>query len=72
MRLLNVHTFKLHEFIGKNIPPYAILSHRWEEEEVTFQALQAGDGPGLKGWHKVEGCCKQALEDKFDYVVSIG
>ncbi|KAE9365098.1 HET-domain-containing protein [Stipitochalara longipes BDJ] len=68
MRLLNVHTFKLHEFIGKDIPPYAILSHRWEAEEVTYQALRAGDGPRMKGWSKIDGCRKQAREDGFDYV----
>ena len=71
MRLLNVHTFKLHEFIGNDIPPYAILSHRWEDEEVTFQALQAGDGPEMKGWKKIEGCCRQAVADHFVYVVSL-
>jgi hypothetical protein len=71
MRLLNVHTFKLHEFIGNDIPPYAILSHRWEDEEVTFQALQAGHGPGMKGWKKIEGCCRQAVADHFVYVVSL-
>ena len=70
MRLLNVRTYKLHEFIGNDIPRYAILSHRWESEEVTFQALQAGEGPGMKGWYKIEGCCRQAIEEGFDYAVS--
>jgi hypothetical protein len=40
MRLLNTHTIKLHEFIGQSIPKYAILSHRWEEEELTFQDIE--------------------------------
>jgi hypothetical protein len=40
MRLLNSTTIKLHEFIGSQIPPYAILSHTWDEEEVSFQDLQ--------------------------------
>ena len=42
MYLLDTSTLKLHYFIGKkNIPPYAILSHRWEEEEeVSFKDLR--------------------------------
>lgn len=42
MRLLNTTSLTLHEFFGNSIPSYAILSHRWEDEEVTFQDLQAG------------------------------
>jgi hypothetical protein len=38
MRLLNTTTLQLHEFFGK-VPGYAILSHSWEKEEVTFQDL---------------------------------
>lgn len=29
MYLVNVETYKLEEFIGDTIPPYAILSHTW-------------------------------------------
>jgi hypothetical protein len=70
MRLLNVNTFKLHEFIGGTVPHYAILSHRWEEGEVTFQDLQCGRGPQMIGWSTIEGCCKQARKDDFEFVVS--
>jgi hypothetical protein len=28
------------EMLGSKMPPYAILSHTWEGEEVTFQQLQ--------------------------------
>jgi hypothetical protein len=27
------------DFRGKRIPPYAILSHRWGDTEVLFEAL---------------------------------
>ncbi|KAI3334307.1 heterokaryon incompatibility protein-domain-containing protein [Ustulina deusta] len=40
MCLLNVETHQLEEFLRDRIPPYAILSHAWGEEEVTFQDLQ--------------------------------
>ncbi|KAK4889224.1 hypothetical protein LTR27_011982 [Elasticomyces elasticus] len=35
MRLLNTTTLELHEFA--NPPVYAILSHRWSDEEVTYE-----------------------------------
>jgi hypothetical protein len=42
MRLLNTttNTIKLEDFTGKDKPTYAILSHTWEDEEVTFQDLK--------------------------------
>ena len=36
MRLINIETLDLEEFIGEP-PPYAILSHTWGQEEVSFQ-----------------------------------
>ncbi|KAK5698752.1 hypothetical protein LTR97_006400 [Elasticomyces elasticus] len=35
MRLLDTHTLELHEFTQP--PAYAILSHRWSNEEVTYE-----------------------------------
>lgn len=39
MRLIDVETLELKEFVDDNIPPYAILSHTWGQEEVSFQDL---------------------------------
>lgn len=40
MRLLNVESLKLESYHhAETTPPYAILSHVWEEEEVTFQDI---------------------------------
>ncbi|KAI0202579.1 heterokaryon incompatibility protein-domain-containing protein [Astrocystis sublimbata] len=36
MRLINTETLELEEFL-QPIPPYAILSHTWEGQEVTLQ-----------------------------------
>jgi hypothetical protein len=36
---------KLEEFFGSDIPPYAILSHTWGREEVTFQDLASSTEP---------------------------
>ncbi|KAK0738697.1 hypothetical protein B0T18DRAFT_422611 [Schizothecium vesticola] len=47
MRLFNTSTLELHEFIGNDTPPYAILSHTWGDREATFQ--DAPDFPRLRG-----------------------
>ena len=71
MRLLHTSIWKLEEFVGRDIPKYAILSHRWEEDEVTFQDLQQGLPTGeqpKKGWSKLKGCRAQAERDGFEWV----
>jgi hypothetical protein len=37
MRLINTRTLQLSQFFERKIPEYAILSHTWEEREVTFE-----------------------------------
>jgi hypothetical protein len=37
MRLINIKTLYFEEFFDDAIPPYAILSHTWGLDEVTFQ-----------------------------------
>lgn len=71
MRLLSTTTFLLEEFSGKNIPKYAILSHRWEDEEVTFQDLQKVQtltDIKKKGIGKIMGCLKTAASYGCDWV----
>jgi hypothetical protein len=67
MRLLHTSTYEPSEFFG-TIPKYAILSHRWEEEELTFQDLPSKKDSKTKGWAKVKGCCSQALKDGYEWV----
>lgn len=69
MRLLNVNTKQLKEFQA-NIPPYAILSHTWEDDEVTFRDLtQAPDTARTKsGWRKIENTCEIAAEDGWTWI----
>jgi hypothetical protein len=40
MRLLNVFTGKLEEYFGSEMPRYAILSHTWGRDEITFADIQ--------------------------------
>ncbi|KAK0106226.1 hypothetical protein ONS96_003869 [Cadophora gregata f. sp. sojae] len=68
MRLINTSTLLLHEFSGRDVPLYAILSHGWEDSEVTFEDLRGGNGPDRAGWRKVTGCCSQAARDGWEYV----
>jgi hypothetical protein len=37
MRLINTSSYKVHKFIDAKVLPYAILSHRWDNEKPTFQ-----------------------------------
>ncbi|KAH7930727.1 HET-domain-containing protein [Leucogyrophana mollusca] len=69
MRLLNTKTLKLEEPAGPRLPPYAILSHVWGNEEVTLRDIgEHGTGKKVKGNTKIENCCVQALEDGYRYV----
>lgn len=66
MRLLHAKTGCLEEFFGKDIPPYAILSHTWVPTEVTFEDIRRH---GYKsGSTKINGCCRQAAKDGLEYV----
>lgn len=71
MRLINVKTLQLGEFFGTEIPQYAILSHRWEAEEVSFQDMMSADIETLKRllrYQKIVGCCKLAARDELEWV----
>ncbi|KAL2687094.1 hypothetical protein Neosp_004646 [[Neocosmospora] mangrovei] len=68
MRLLNTQTIAVETFGDDQIPSYAILSHTWEAEEVTFQDMELGKATSKKGWAKVKDSCSMARKNGFDYV----
>ncbi|KAK2616368.1 hypothetical protein QQS21_000609 [Conoideocrella luteorostrata] len=71
MRLINVQTRCLEEFSEASVPPYAILSHTWGDDEVSFKDLEHGpqDNVSLKaGYAKINGCCEVAAAEEFTYV----
>jgi hypothetical protein len=39
MYLINTETYELRDFTGTVTPPYAILSHTWGDDEVTFRHM---------------------------------
>jgi ankyrin repeat protein len=70
MQLINVKTLKLEKFLDNNLPPYAILSHTWkDDEELTFRDIKEGrtDKPGI-GSIKLQRCCKQAEKDGLGHI----
>ena len=71
MRLLaynNDGEFSLTQFFGDDIPEqYAMLSHRWGPEEVTFTNLTDGTGKKMAGYRKIQFCGEQARRDGLQY-----
>ena len=68
MRLLHTRTLKLEEFGGNEIPLYAILSHTWRKNEITFQDIEGGDAEKKVGYEKIRETCRIAKDHGFDYV----
>ncbi|KAF2260607.1 HET-domain-containing protein [Lojkania enalia] len=57
------------DFIGDDkIPPYAILSHTWEDgQEVDFTDVRGGTGQDKTGYNKILFCKQQAERDGLQY-----
>ena len=68
MRLINTSTLCLEWFFGEAVPYYAILSHRWNDVEVSLQDFQDGTGKNMVGYLKIQRCCAQAQSDGWQYV----
>lgn len=70
MWLIDTQTLNLNHVDEAVDSSYAILSHTWEDEEVTFQEIQQNTSGynNKKGWLKIQACCKQALKDGHKYV----
>jgi len=46
--------------INDNLPRYAILSHAWGAEEVTFRDMIGGAGKNMAGYNKIRFCGEMA------------
>jgi len=49
------------------MPPYAILSHTWETDEVTFQDMASPYLPPKSGYTKITETCRLALEMDIEH-----
>jgi hypothetical protein len=67
MRLLNTSNLGLEVFYGTDIPKYVILSHRWENEEISLQELQERSNQHKAGWKKVREFCNLAQRYNYKY-----
>ncbi|QDS76637.1 hypothetical protein FKW77_007995 [Venturia effusa] len=69
MWLLNAETLKLEEFLDdRRIKrQYAILSHTWEDEEVSFDEIHLEAAKSKKGYDKIRKTCRQAVADGLKY-----
>ena len=72
MRLINVETTELEEFLDSGLPRYAILSHTWGEDEVTLQDMQSVSllrlGRAKRGHAKIRSAVQQARKDKVSHI----
>ncbi|EJT77365.1 hypothetical protein GGTG_07277 [Gaeumannomyces tritici R3-111a-1] len=69
MWLINVQTMQLEEFMV-DPPRYAILSHTWGSEEVTFADFNHPDQhlrQGKAGWRKIENVCRLSRKREYSY-----
>jgi hypothetical protein len=71
MRLLSCSTednFELTTFDDESLPPYAILSHTWaDNQEVTYDEVVAGTGKQKAGYAKLRFCRERAAKDGLKY-----
>jgi hypothetical protein len=67
MRLINLKTLVVKEFIESDCPPYVILSHTWGADEVSLQMLQTGGVEALAGYEKIKSFCRQGAANGFEW-----
>lgn len=68
MRLLNVDTLELADFLESEVPPYALLSHTWTQDEVSFQDMQSvRKAKKRSGFVKIQYTLKQAKVDELEW-----
>ncbi|KAG4422270.1 hypothetical protein IFR04_004650 [Cadophora malorum] len=68
MRLINVTTMRLEEYFGFQIPPYAILSHCWGTDEITFQDFASPDWRRMRGASKIERSSFVCRQHGWNYI----
>ncbi|EMT73612.1 Vegetative incompatibility protein HET-E-1 [Fusarium odoratissimum] len=69
MRLLHTKSYRLSEHFNEEVPPYAILSHRWDDREATFEEIRDLRNPlTIHGFAKIRGACSLAQSDNYEYI----
>ena len=68
MRLLNTQSLQFKEFYDTKVPKYAILSHRWGDDELTHQDFRKGRKTNGQSYAKIKKCCALANNRGFLWV----
>lgn len=71
MRLLKSTTLTFEDFDRDgSTPAYAILSHTWGDDEVTYKEMRKLRALAERkyGFRKIAFCSQQAIEDGIDYI----
>lgn len=68
MRLLHTDSLTFRDFFDEDTPPYAILSHRWGEEELSYQDFLDGHHKDGEGHQKVLGACNLAKAEHHQWI----
>ena len=58
----------LRTFNGTDTPAYAILSHRWTDDEVLFKDIEDETSSDRAGYFKLRGTISQARADGHAYL----
>lgn len=71
MRLINTTTFEFKEFFNPRDVEYVIVSHRWTDEEVSYEEyplyLSSARTAG-RGWTKIQKACEIAKAADVSWV----
>ena len=64
-----MNTLRFGEFFSSKVPKYCILSHRWGEDEVTYEDVkQQKINVASKGYHKLYGACRLAKTLGYEWI----
>ena len=68
MWLINTTSLELESFTASDVPQYAILSHTWGDEEVSFQEINDMEKARMKsGFSKIKKTCQLARDSGIKY-----
>jgi hypothetical protein len=69
MRLLNVNTFQFGNFFNAQVPKYCILSHRWGDDEVTYENVKEQKINTMSaGYRKLHGACRLVQQLGYEWI----
>ncbi|KAH8595415.1 heterokaryon incompatibility protein-domain-containing protein [Bisporella sp. PMI_857] len=67
MRLIHCATLRIEEFVPRQTPKYAIFSHTWGSDEVSFEDMISGRAMEKAGYQKIRNGVEQARRDGLEY-----